>query len=94
MSVQVLDGNIFLLNESSIIHSFLLCCIIYTACMHVYDIHCIPKVSTADYFRASIFVVHLQPIKTLLDITSLSRKLAAITPGFTGMCTYTGMLIL
>jgi len=38
------------------------------------------------YFsRASIFVVHLQPIKTLLDITQLSRKLAAITPGFTGM---------
>ncbi|XP_065913432.1 mitochondrial inner membrane m-AAA protease component AFG3L2-like [Dysidea avara] len=34
--------------------------------------------------RASIFVVHLHPIKTLLDRTSLSRKLAAITPGFTG----------
>ena len=37
------------------------------------------------YFRASIFLVHLQPIKTLLDLTPLSRKLAAITPGFTGM---------
>ena len=36
-------------------------------------------------FRASIFIVHLQPIKTLLDLTPLSRKLAAITPGFTGM---------
>ena len=35
--------------------------------------------------RASIFVVHLQPIKTLLDLTPLSRRLAAITPGFTGM---------
>lgn len=34
--------------------------------------------------RASIFLVHLQPIKTLLDLSPLSRKLAAITPGFTG----------
>jgi len=46
------------------------------------------------YFRASIFVVHLQPIKTLLDLTSLSRKLAAITPGFTGMCVIIDILIL
>jgi AFG3 family protein len=34
--------------------------------------------------RASIFRVHLQPIKTTLDKTELSRKLAAHTPGFSG----------
>eukprot|EP00800_Vazella_pourtalesii_P021116 TRINITY_DN7699_c0_g2_i6.p1 TRINITY_DN7699_c0_g2~~TRINITY_DN7699_c0_g2_i6.p1 ORF type:complete len:600 (-),score=130.82 TRINITY_DN7699_c0_g2_i6:827-2626(-) len=34
--------------------------------------------------RASIFKVHLQPIKTELDKNGLSRKLAALTPGFTG----------
>lgn len=35
--------------------------------------------------RASIFRVHLQPLKTDLDRVELSRKLAALTPGFTGM---------
>lgn len=34
--------------------------------------------------RASIFKVHLQPLKTLLDKLDLSRKMAALTPGFTG----------
>ena len=34
--------------------------------------------------RASIFKVHLKPLKTKLDIAGLSRKLAAMTPGFTG----------
>ncbi|KAI6647247.1 hypothetical protein LOD99_12244 [Oopsacas minuta] len=34
--------------------------------------------------RASIFKVHLVPIKTELDKNALSRKLAALTPGFTG----------
>nr|XP_023023132.1 AFG3-like protein 2 [Leptinotarsa decemlineata] len=34
--------------------------------------------------RASIFKVHLGPLKTLLDKTDLARKMAALTPGFTG----------
>lgn len=34
--------------------------------------------------RASIFKVHLQPLKTLLDKNELARKMAALTPGFTG----------
>ena len=34
--------------------------------------------------RASIFKVHLQPLKTLLDKMETARKLAALTPGFTG----------
>ncbi len=34
--------------------------------------------------RASIFKVHLQPIKTSLNLEDLARKLAALTPGFTG----------
>ncbi|KAL7080419.1 hypothetical protein ACQ4LE_000211 [Meloidogyne hapla] len=34
--------------------------------------------------RASIFRVHLKPIKTSLDKVELSRKLAAHTPGFSG----------
>lgn len=34
--------------------------------------------------RASIFKVHLKPLKTKLDLSDLSRKLAAMTPGFTG----------
>lgn len=36
--------------------------------------------------RASIFKVHLQPLKTDLDKIDLARKMAALTPGFTGMC--------
>ncbi|GFX50804.1 AFG3-like protein 2 [Trichonephila clavipes] len=34
--------------------------------------------------RASIFKVHLQPLKTLVDKLELARKMAALTPGFTG----------
>lgn len=34
--------------------------------------------------RASIFRVHLKPLKTSLDIDQLARKMAARTPGFTG----------
>lgn len=34
--------------------------------------------------RASIFKVHLVPLKTNLDKNDLSRKMAALTPGFTG----------
>lgn len=35
--------------------------------------------------RASIFKVHLQQLKTELDKTDLARKMAALTPGFTGV---------
>lgn len=34
--------------------------------------------------RASIFKVHLGPLKTELDKNEVARKLAALTPGFTG----------
>ncbi|CAG0880975.1 unnamed protein product [Darwinula stevensoni] len=34
--------------------------------------------------RASIFKVHLRQLKTKLDKMDLSRKMAALTPGFTG----------
>lgn len=34
--------------------------------------------------RASIFKVHLGPLKTSLDKPQLARKLAALTPGFSG----------
>lgn len=34
--------------------------------------------------RASIFKVHLKPIKTSEDVDRLSKKLAALTPGFAG----------
>ena len=34
--------------------------------------------------RASIFKVHLDGLKTELDKNDLARKLAALTPGFTG----------
>ncbi|UYV81156.1 AFG3L2 [Cordylochernes scorpioides] len=34
--------------------------------------------------RASIFKVHLKPLKTKLDKADLARKMAAHTPGFTG----------
>ncbi|XP_018569868.1 AFG3-like protein 2 [Anoplophora glabripennis] len=34
--------------------------------------------------RASIFKVHLGPLKTNLDKADLARKMAALTPGFTG----------
>lgn len=34
--------------------------------------------------RAQIFKVHLKPIKTEVNVEQLSRKLAALTPGFSG----------
>jgi AFG3 family protein len=34
--------------------------------------------------RADIFMVHLKPIKTELDLTELSKKLSMLTPGFSG----------
>lgn len=34
--------------------------------------------------RASIFKIHLNPLKTNLNKEELSRKMAALTPGFTG----------
>jgi AFG3 family protein len=34
--------------------------------------------------RASVFKVHLKGLKTNLDKDELSRKLAALTPGFSG----------
>ena len=34
--------------------------------------------------RASIFKVHLAPLKTTLDKNDVARKMAALTPGFTG----------
>ena len=34
--------------------------------------------------RASIFKVHLKPLKTNLDKIAIAKKLAALTPGFTG----------
>ncbi|KAI8994879.1 peptidase family M41-domain-containing protein [Pilobolus umbonatus] len=34
--------------------------------------------------RAQIFKVHLKPIKTTVNMEELSRKLAALTPGFSG----------
>ncbi|CAH1269692.1 AFG3L2 [Branchiostoma lanceolatum] len=34
--------------------------------------------------RASIFKVHLKPLKTDVDKNAMSRKLSALTPGFTG----------
>lgn len=34
--------------------------------------------------RSEIFQVHLKPIKTNLDRNEVSRKMAALTPGFTG----------
>lgn len=37
--------------------------------------------------RASIFGVHLKPLKTDLNILETARKLAARTPGFTGIIT-------
>lgn len=34
--------------------------------------------------RASIFKVHLRPLKTIVDKDQLARKMASLTPGFTG----------
>lgn len=35
-------------------------------------------------FRLSIFKVHLKPLKTDVDIDTVGRRMAALTPGFTG----------
>jgi AFG3 family protein len=35
--------------------------------------------------RASIFKVHLASLKTTLDKDQLARKMASLTPGFTGI---------
>ena len=37
-----------------------------------------------SFSRASIFKVHLEPIKTKENRQELARKMAAKTPGFTG----------
>lgn len=34
--------------------------------------------------RASIFKVHLKPLKTAVEKMDLARKMASLTPGFTG----------
>lgn len=34
--------------------------------------------------RASIFKIHLKPLKSNLDKEALARKMASLTPGFTG----------
>ena len=36
------------------------------------------------FYRASIFKVHLNTLKTEMVIDELSRKMAALTPGFSG----------
>lgn len=38
--------------------------------------------------RASIFKVHLGPLKTNLDKNDLSRKMAALTPGLLNISTF------
>lgn len=43
--------------------------------------------------RASIFKVHLRPLKTNLDKEELSRKMAALTPGFTGLFRHSIILV-
>lgn len=35
--------------------------------------------------RANIFRVHLKALKTLVNKDELARKMAALTPGFTGV---------
>lgn len=35
--------------------------------------------------RASIFKVHLKPLKITMDKDELARKMASLTPGFTGI---------
>ena len=35
--------------------------------------------------RCSIFKVHLKPLKTELNLDQVARKMAALTPGFTGL---------
>lgn len=44
----------------------------------------IPPDPSGLLYRASIFKVHLEPIKTSLNLEDVARRLAALTPGFTG----------
>lgn len=37
-----------------------------------------------DFFRASIFKVHLERIKTEMDKVALAKKMASLTSGFSG----------
>ena len=49
--------------------------------------HCLHKKCICAFYnlcRASIFKVHLRVLKTLLNKDDLSRKIAALTPGFSG----------
>ena len=52
---------------------------------HIHEISLTLFPSTQSHSRrASIFKVHLRPLKTKVNIEELARKLAARTPGFTG----------
>ena len=42
----------------------------------------------------SIFKVHLKPLKMDADIDTVARKMAAYTPGFTGMSLKTLIIVL
>lgn len=37
-------------------------------------------------FRASIFKVHLERIKTEMDKEAIAKKMASLTSGFSGVC--------
>lgn len=43
-------------------------------------------------FRASIFKVHLERIKTEMDKEALAKKMASLTSGFSGRHTYFVMI--
>lgn len=43
--------------------------------------------------RASIFKVHLKALKTNLEKDGLARRLAALTPGFTGIIVFYTILL-
>lgn len=53
-------------------------------CFHEHD--CIYKYDMfyLDFFRASIFKVHLERIKTEMDKVALAKKMASLTSGFSG----------
>lgn len=44
------------------------------------------------FFRASIFKVHLERIKTEMDKEALAKKMASLTSGFSGRHTYFVMI--
>lgn len=55
---------------------------------NAYFIYCIMTAGPPDIKgRASIFKVHLRPLKLEVDLNreNLARKMAALTPGFSGM---------